>query len=81
MVIVIDYFANFYPLSYNEGKDKRKKKIGTNLTKLSKTNERENLNLIREMLKVHVSYILLLRVKIWICVNILDTLRGKKQTI
>lgn len=65
MVIVIDYFANFYPLSYNKGKDKRKKKkIEKNLTKLSKTNERENLNLIRKMLKVHVSYILLLHVKI-----------------
>lgn len=80
MVIVIDYFANFYPLSYNEGKDK-KKKIEKNLTKLSKTNERENLNLIRKMLKVHVSYILLLRIKIWIFVNIFDTLRGKVQTI
>lgn len=53
MVIVIDYFANFYPLSYNEGKDKRKKKIEKNLTKL---------NLISKMLKVHVSYILLLKI-------------------
>lgn len=66
MVIVIDYFANFYPLSYNKGKDKRKEKKLLNLVRFFsiKTNERENLNLIRKMLKVHVSYILLLHVKI-----------------